>query len=701
MRREIRKGAWAGAPWLLALASVLRTTPGLAASPAPPPVTVSIDAAVKSAPISPHLYGQFLEHIGPIVNHGLCAEMIDDRKFYGPIFDAEPPAPTDARILRRGRVRDWIRVGPAEAVTLDARDAYVGEHSPRLTLRGTEPVGFRQGGIALLTGKSYDGHIIAAGDSDATVNVSLVWAEGRRTVALPKLSAGYASYALHFDAPLTTDEAHIEVVATGQGAVRIGAISLMPADNIEGFRAEVIAALKQLRSGVYRFPGGNFLSAHEWRDAIGPRDQRPPVFDPVWKFVQPNDVGTDEFLALSRLLGVDPYITTNAGFGDAWSAAQLVEYCNGVESTPMGRQRAANGHPAPYGVKLWGIGNEPWGDWQMGAMPVTQYVWKHNAFARAMRKVDPSVILVAGGAMPDTMTGSKQALRFGKSFIPEPLSPADWTGNLILNSLAYMDQISEHFYAHADTQYDPATGDKLKLDPNEPLIDWMRRPANYVRIKYEEYQDYLERIPVFRARPVPINLDEWAMTGLPQGSYKLVPAYAWVLQEMFRHPDVYQSAAFTFATALLNATRNQAELNPVGLMFKLYREHFGITPVQVSGDRPPPTPSKPPGGDQPKKNAGSDTYPLDVVAAWSEDGAALSIAVINPTESEQRITLNMRGVKVSTGATLWWLAHPDLDYTPTPGKPVAVKVQQQRVAKVGVLTIPRYSVSIYEMRVAR
>ena len=145
MKREIRKGAWAGAPWLLALASVLRTTPGLAASPAPPPVTVSIDAAVKSAPISPHLYGQFLEHIGPIVNHGLWAEMIDDRKFYGPIFDAEPPAPTDARILRRGRVRDWIRVGPAEAVTLDARDAYVGEHSPRLTLRGTEPVGFQTG----------------------------------------------------------------------------------------------------------------------------------------------------------------------------------------------------------------------------------------------------------------------------------------------------------------------------------------------------------------------------------------------------------------------------------------------------------------------------------------------------------------------------------------------------------------------------
>jgi len=100
-------------------------------------------------------------------------------------------------------------------------------------------------------------------------------------------------------------------------------------------------------------------------------------------------------------------------------------------------------------------------------------------------------------------------------------------------------------------------------------------------------------------------------------------------------------------------------------------------------------------------NAGSDTYPLDVVAALSEDGATLSIGVINPTEVEQRLAPQVRGVHVAGGITLSRLAHPDLAYTPTPGKPVAVKIQQQRLPKLGVLTIPRYSVSIYEMRVAR
>jgi alpha-N-arabinofuranosidase len=183
----------------------------------------------------------------------------------------------------------------------------------------------------------------------------------------------------------------------------------MPANNVQGFRAEVIAALKQLHSGVYRWPGGNFISGHEWRDAIGDPDKRPPIMDPVWQAVQPNDVGTDEFMALCYLLDVEAYITVNAGFGDAWSAAQLVEYVNGAVTTPMGRLRAANGHPQAYGVKFWGIGNEPWGEWQLGFMPVAQFERKYNLFANAMRKVDPTIKLIAPGAMPDAMTGSKQA----------------------------------------------------------------------------------------------------------------------------------------------------------------------------------------------------------------------------------------------------------------------------------------------------
>ena len=108
--------------------------------------------------------------------------------------------------------------------------------------------------------------------------------------------------------------------------------------------------------------------------------------DPVWRAVQPNDVGTDEFMTLCRLLEVEAYITVNAGFGDSWSAAQLVEYVNGATNTPMGSLRSANGHPQPYKVRFWGLGNEPWGEWQLGFMPVAQFELKYDLFAKAMRK---------------------------------------------------------------------------------------------------------------------------------------------------------------------------------------------------------------------------------------------------------------------------------------------------------------------------
>ena len=157
--------------------------------------------------------------------------------------------------------------------------------------------------------------------------------------------------------------------------------------------------------------------------------------DSVWHTVQPNDVGTDEFMTLCRLLDVEAYITVNGGFGDEWSAAQLVEYVNGAATTPMGKWRAANGHPEPYHVKFWGVGNEPWGEWQLGFMPVAQWVLKHNMFAKAMRKVDPTIKLIAAGAMPDAMTGSKQAKRLNGQIVPDYLSAGDWSGNLLAHCL--------------------------------------------------------------------------------------------------------------------------------------------------------------------------------------------------------------------------------------------------------------------------
>jgi alpha-L-arabinofuranosidase len=661
------------------------------------PVHATIDASKTSAPISKYIYGQFLEHIGGIVNNNIWAEVLDDRKFYFPITSRPPAQPTGPS-WRRTALRHWTPIGADEFVTMDADHPYVGEHAPLVKLSSSEAHGIQQAGLAVRKGKSYTGRVVLAGAPGTTVKVSLIWgnaASDRQTVVINRVGSEFRTFPLTFQAQGNSDDARFEIVGAGIGSFHIGAVSLMPANNVQGFRAEVIAALKQLHSGVYRWPGGNFVSGHEWRDVIGDPDKRPPIMDSVWQAVQPNDVGTDEFMTLCRLLDVEPYITVNGGFGDAWSAAQLVEYANGAVTTPMGKLRAANGHPKPYHVKFWGVGNEPWGEWQLGFMPVAQWELKHNLFAKAMRKVDPTIQLIAAGAMPDAMTGSKQAKRLNGQIVPDYLSPGDWSGNLLAHCLDNMDLLSEHFYSRSGQRTDLQTGEKVSTGP-QPLVEWERAPATQVRSKYEHYQQYLKRIPGLKAKPVPISLDEWAYTGAPPNSYKVVPAYAWAFHEMFRHSDLYQLGGFTFATAMISEDRTDAVLSPTGLLFKMYREHFGTIPVEVSGDSPQPKPIYPAGGDQPAVNPGSDTYPLDVSAALSEDRKTLTFAVLNPSDSEQQLKLAINGVKLSSQGHLWRMAPSSIEAAITVGQKPGVDVEEQALTSVPDSTsVPPFSVNVY------
>ena len=677
--------------------------PGAAKSQAPP-VSATINTTKTGAPISNYIYGQFLEHGGDIVNTGVWSEMLVDRKFYYPVAATAPkPPPVLGNAAGNPRFnrtpsRWWAPVG-GDVVSMDSKAPYTGEQSPLVNLDLNAPHGFSQSGIAVRNGKSYTGRIVLAGSPGAVVKVTLIWgkeAADRKTVTIGKLETAYRKFPLRYTAAADTDDATLEITATGLGSFHVGAVSLMPADNIEGFRAEVVAALKQLRFGVLRFPGGNFVSSYEWRYAVGDIDKRPPIFDPVWHAVQPNDVGTDEFLTLCRLLGVDPYITVNAGFGDAWSARELVEYTNGAATTPMGHWRAANGHPQPYNVKLWGVGNEPWGDYQMGSMSLPQFELKHNLFAGEMRKVDPSIKLIAGGAMPDVMEGADQARRINGQYVPDYLSAADWTGQMLLNCLDNIDMVSEHYYASGTQHTDMKLQKKVTIDPPLSFLEWQRSPAVQVRAKYEHYQEYLKRIPALRAKPVPIAIDEWAYFGGAPNSYKTVPAYAWAFHEMFRHSDVFQLGALTFATATMSSNRTEAILNPTGMLFKMYRDHFGAIPVEVTGNSPQPKPAFPAGGDQPAINPGSDTYPLDLSAALSEDRKTLSIAVLNPSDSQQTISIAMNGAKLARAGKLWRMAPDSIDATVQVDNKPEVQLEEQTLgAFPATITVRPFSVNIY------
>jgi alpha-N-arabinofuranosidase len=146
----------------------------------------------------------------------------------------------------------------------------------------------------------------------------------------------------------------------------------------------------------------------------------------------------------------------------------------------------------------------------------------------------------------------------------------------------------------------------------------------------------------------------------------------------------------------MSSNRTEAILNPTGMLFKMYRDHFGVIPVEVTGDSPQPKPTFPAGGDQPAVNPGSDTYPLDVSAALSEDRKTLSIAVLNPSDTEQSIRIAINGTKLASAGKLWRMAPDSIDATVQVDKKPEVQVEEQTLGALpDTITVRPFSVNIY------
>ena len=171
-----------------------------------------------------------------------------------------------------------------------------------------------------------------------------------------------------------------------------------PTANADGWRHDVAALVRELGVTVVRYPGGNFVSGYAWEDGIGPRASRRPRLDRAWRTMESNQVGTDDFIDWTRLVGVEPMLAVNLGTRGPDAAADLVAYANHPAGTPAGDRRASNGHVDPHDVRLWCLGNEMDGPWQIGARTAPEYALLARETALAMRAVDPTVELVACGS---------------------------------------------------------------------------------------------------------------------------------------------------------------------------------------------------------------------------------------------------------------------------------------------------------------
>jgi alpha-N-arabinofuranosidase len=276
------------------------------------------------------------------------------------------------------------------------------------------------------------------------------------------------------------------------------------------------------------------------------------------------------------------------------------------------------------------------------------------------------------------------------------------------------DGMAEHWYASPGVHFDrekartlppDANSDQANVKVPQTLQEFARYPANIVRVKSEEWQGYMQRYPAIYAKKIFLSIDEWAYFGGDFGrspSLKQALAYGMVFNEMLRHTDSLAMAAHTMGTSTLDFNQTASTLNGLGLLFKMYSNIFpGTVPVAVAGNTPQPEPKYPVGGDQPRQNSGSPTYPLDVYAALSPDRRTLHVAVVNATESAQTLDLELAAVHAAGPAKILRLEGAGLSAANHVGKPAELAVREATASEpVTAAPVPPISVSIFSIPLA-
>ncbi|HLJ54351.1 MAG TPA: alpha-N-arabinofuranosidase [Chthonomonadaceae bacterium] len=171
-----------------------------------------------------------------------------------------------------------------------------------------------------------------------------------------------------------------------------------PTADANGFRQDVVALVRELRMPIMRYPGGNFVSGYRWEDGVGPRDKRPKRLDLAWGALEPNSFGTDEFIDWCRAVDTAPMLAVNLGTRGPEEAQALVEYCNHPGGTAWSDMRRSNGHPEPHNVKVWCLGNEMDGPWQICSKTAWEYGRAAAEAAKLMKWTDPTVETVLCGS---------------------------------------------------------------------------------------------------------------------------------------------------------------------------------------------------------------------------------------------------------------------------------------------------------------
>jgi len=355
---------------------------------------VVLNKPLNAGRINPTLYGGFVELLDDVVP-GMWAEMLGDRDFEGVV-------PTSNWTYHLGALdlcdRDW---DAGDAWTYDAGNPWNGARSAKVTAEEGRPGRLTQSRLAVAKGMTYlfSGHFRSdATDLAVSVRLKALLPDGQWMIlgaaTLPAIGKDWTRLDAKLVSTGATDRAVLEIEAVGRGVLWADMLSLMPADNVEGWRLDVVEAIRQLRPPVLRWGGSSIdPGGYKWKEAIGDRDRRPSYVNPYWGRRDSGDVGVEEFIRFCRAVGSEPLVCISYADGPQ-SAADLVEYCNGSADTTWGTVRAKNGYPDPHAVKYWQLGNE------VGDAEVTG---RSADFCRAIRKADPQAVIFTSFPSPELL----------------------------------------------------------------------------------------------------------------------------------------------------------------------------------------------------------------------------------------------------------------------------------------------------------
>jgi alpha-N-arabinofuranosidase len=496
--------------------------------------------------------------------------------------------------------------------------------------------------------QSFSGSVTVALEADATGGP--IYDEARTT----HVGESWAKYTFTLTPSASDPLARFAILLDGQGTMWIDEASLMPSDAVDDVRADVFEKIKQVRPAFIRWPGGNVAQDYHWQWGIGPPDKRPTWVNLSWQNeLEPSDFGTGEFIRLARNVGAEPSITVNVeGRGaTAQEAAGWVEYCNGPVTSTYGAMRARDGHPDPYGVEYWEIGNEIWGDWVRGHSDAETYARNLTRYVAAMRGVDPSIKVIAVGD-----------------------NDMNWNRTVLQRAGERFDYLAvHHYYGRRDMQ-----GDLKKL---------VARPLHYEHF-YDEIEAFMQQLPPDRRPRLAVN--EWGLDLPESQQYSIVAAlYGARLMNVFeRKSDLVAMSAVSdlvngWPGGIIQASRHGLFVTPTYQVSALYASHAGKERLRL-------------------KVEDSSGFPVDAVASRSGDGRSIYIKAVN-TDLDRAATVHVRvtGARIFSIAAVERVVADSLTAVNGFATPEAVKVTRDTIGAGNSfsLQLPRHSVAVVTLTV--